>query len=79
MQLTTEDMKMLAALERRMDCGEQPYVVTDGGRMAFPASLLDECGIVSGQTVSHQMTITLMEMNLANLQAQIAIESARNA
>lgn len=68
MSLTNEEMRMLAKLERQMDVGQQSFVVTAAGdRFAFSKELLARCGIMSGQTVSHHMLTTLMQLNLDEL------------
>ena len=79
MNLTTEEMKGLAQQERNMENGKQPYVMNRNGKWAFPAELLDECGIVSGQSVSDAMIQTLMQRSLANLSVKIAIQKAQKS
>jgi hypothetical protein len=79
MNLTVEQLRGLAKLERDMDSGEQPFVVSGGERWAFSQDLLDECGVESGQTVSDGMICTLLKMSIANLQARIALEKAANS
>lgn len=77
MLLTLDQIKILADLERKMDSGEQPFVQTSHGRMAFRQELLDECGIKSGQSVSTAMVHTLMQMSLASLQVQIITDNMK--
>ncbi|MEW7986624.1 MAG: hypothetical protein AB2799_12595 [Candidatus Thiodiazotropha sp.] len=77
MELSNEEMRILAAVERAMDSGEQPFVVCGGGRWAFPRELLEECGIESGQTVTYPMVANLMHRNLALLETNIAIQKAQ--
>lgn len=78
MELSIEEIRMLSELERKMDSGEQTYVRLDGGseRLAFSADLLEECGIVSGQSISSAILITLIKMNIANLCTKIALDKA---
>ncbi len=52
-KLTTEEIKMLAEVERQMDAGEVPFVVWAGNRMVVQQIVMDELGLESGQTVSH--------------------------
>lgn len=71
--LTVEEMREFAEIERQMDAGELSYVKTEYGRLAFPPFVLDECGVVSGQTASPAMVLTLMQMTVSSmaLDAQI--------
>ncbi len=72
--LTIDEVRMLADLERRMDSGEQPYVVTDGGRKAVEQTIMDELGLVSGQTISSTMEIAVTRAQIASLRAQLAVD-----
>jgi hypothetical protein len=76
MDLTREQVAMLAKCERMMDSGEQPYVVCDGGRWAFSCDLLNEWSVVSGQTVTPHILQALMGANLRRLQAEIIAKDA---
>lgn len=75
MKLTTKEIGMIAALERQMDDGTQPYVVNDGNRWAFSSSLMDKVGLVSGQTVSNGLLVAIMEARIAELQDLIAADA----
>lgn len=69
--LTTEEVRMLADMERKMDRGEQPYVMNRGGRWAVPADTMEQLGLESGQTVSDFLITKILETNIANLTAEI--------
>ena len=71
--LTIEEYRMLADMERRMDSGEQPYVIAYDERMAVEPLLMEEFGLVTGQTISSTMAIAVMEARLASLQASITL------
>lgn len=73
-RLTVKEMRMLAELERAMDAGTQPYVVHRGDRWAMDALTMEEFGLVSGQTVSGPMIMTILEARLATVTTQIAVE-----
>jgi hypothetical protein len=75
--LTSEEIKMLATLERAMDSGEQPYVILAGQRIAFSQEVLNESGVVSGQTISQLIFIHLMQRTLAMIETKIALNKAR--
>ena len=76
MNLTDEQIRMLAGLERDMDSGKQPYVVVGGFRCAFPGDLLAELGIQSGQTVTEIMMMELQRRMIAKAQVEIALKKA---
>lgn len=76
--MTLEQMRKLAEVERRMDSGEQPFVEIHGyGRLAVPQHILDECGIVSGQTISSPMLRFLLKRVVVDLQVKTAIYKAQ--
>jgi len=60
--------------ERRMDSGEQPFVMFQGHRLAFMQDVLNECGVKSGETIPHAVWIAMLQLTLRKLQAQIAAE-----
>lgn len=68
--LTAEQVTMLSKVERDMDAGIQSYVVC-GGRWAFPSDLLNECGIVSGQTVTSNIITFLQKGMIARLETEL--------
>jgi len=67
MNLTLEQIRGLAELERKMDSGEQPYVKTDHGRLAVDASIMSHFGLQSGQTVSAYLVSEILRANLARM------------
>jgi len=68
MQLSAEDIKALAANDRAMDEGLQPFVRDDqGNRWSFNAVVLERCGCVSGQTVCHAVLSALLEASVEHL------------
>ncbi len=68
MELTQEQIQALAALDRDMDSGAQPFVRDEtGSRWSFPAAVIEHCGCVSGQTASRAVITALMEANLASM------------
>lgn len=80
MNLTHEQVGLLAELDRKMDAGEQSFVLDDrGARWAFPCEVLGTFGVVSGQRVSSPVMLALMEAHLAHIQALIAIDKANKA
>ena len=71
-KLTTEEIKMLAKAERQMDAGEVPFVVWQGGRMMVQQIVMEELGLESGQTVSHEIAGAILNANLAVCRAAVA-------
>ena len=53
--ITTEEIQMLAEVERQMDAGKVPFVVWVGGRMTVQKIVMEELGLESGRTVSHEI------------------------
>ena len=76
-KLTTDEIKMLAKAERQMDAGEVPFVVWEGRRMMVQEIVMEELGLESGQTVSHEIVFAIFGANLAVCQA--AVDAAKLA
>ncbi len=74
---TIEDIRMLAEMERKMDSGEHPHVL-DKDRNRWPVSpeIMEELGLVSGQTVNGTIITAILEANIASIQARIAVDAA---
>ena len=73
-KLTTEEIKMLAEVERQMDAGEVPFVVWGGRRMTVRQLVMDELGLETGQTVSHEIAGAILNANLAACRAAVAAD-----
>ena len=71
-KLTTEEIRMLAKVERQMDAGEVPFVVCGGHRMTVQQVVMEELGLESGQTVSHEIAGAILNANLAVCRAAVA-------
>lgn len=69
---TVDQIKMLIVVERAMENGEQPYVVVDGQKWAFPGEILAALGLASGETVSREVCYQMQLLNLAHLKELIA-------
>lgn len=70
LQLSVDDIRGLAKLQRSMDSGEQAFVVEGGNRWPFPLDVLSHLGVESGQTVSHTLLIEIMRVNIMNLKRE---------
>ena len=70
---TVEEVRMLADVERRMDVGEQPYVVNTSGRLAVSPEVMSELGLVSGQSASPTLCLAIVTASLASMEATIAL------
>ena len=76
MDLTIDQIKMLAEAERKMDTGELSFVVAEGQRMLIDPLIMDEFGLVSGQTVTNTIVIEILKAKIAMVKAQIAARRA---
>jgi len=74
--ITEIEEKMLVELDKRMDSGEQPYVLNEGGRWAFPAEALAEFNIQSGDSVSGEIINDLLQRQIDFCKEQIALGNA---
>lgn len=78
MELSIKDIQGLAELERKMDTGEQPFVVSNGQRMAVSKEIMNELKLTKGQAVNNQIMIAILQLNIAHCKTQIAIDNAMN-
>ncbi len=76
MKLTTEEIGMLAEVERKMDRGKVFWVVLEGNRITVGDTVAKELGLEQGQTINGVIFTAILEGQLAALQAQIATEKA---
>ena len=78
MNLTMKEIQDLAQLERDMDSGKQAFVLDgQGNKWAFDNDVIKECNIQSGQQISDGLLSQVMQVNLAKIQAKIAIENMK--
>ena len=68
-----DEIKMIAEVERKMDSGEQPFVMFSGQRVAVPQTTMDVLGLAQGQTINHTIFMAVLQANLADCQAAIAM------
>lgn len=76
MNLSNEEIKGLAELERRMDTGIQPYVIIDNMRMAVSQKIMQELDLKNGQTINRLISTHIMQLALAEVRAAMAIKKA---
>lgn len=74
--LTTEEIRHLAELERKMDAGIQPYVIIDNMRMAVSQKIMQELELKNGQTINLLIHIHIIQLALAENIASMAIKKA---
>lgn len=74
MKLTVEQIIALGELDRKMDSGEQPFVIVDGQRLAIPPEIMTVLQLVSGQTASDALYCRILEVMMTRLQEKIAEE-----
>ena len=75
MELSNEDIRALADLERMMDSGEVPFVILNGERVATNELIMSELGLEQGQTINREIFKAMMRAQLAALQAQMALQA----
>ncbi len=63
-ELTDEEIRHLAAINRDMDTGKQSFVVWEGGRLAVQPEVMELFKLVSGQTVPHTVAGAILEEHL---------------
>ena len=79
-KFTVEDIQMMAKQERDMDTGKQPYVLDKcRNRWSVMPGVMEELGLVSGQTVSDCIITAILGSSLASIQALIALDKAAKA
>lgn len=74
--LTTEEIRHLAELKRKMDAGIQPYVIIDNMRMAVSQKIMQELELKNGQTINLLIHIHIIQLALAENIASMAIKKA---
>ncbi len=76
MKLSIDQVRDLAKCERMMDSGEYPFVNGPSGRLMVSSEVMDELGLVTGQTISFDIMGAILEAHLASIQARIALDKA---
>ena len=74
LEITPEMIREIAALERRMDAGEQPFVKLGDERMAVMQEVMEELGLESGQTVPRFLFNKILEASIGVCKSQIAMK-----
>ncbi|KKL95227.1 hypothetical protein LCGC14_1856800 [marine sediment metagenome] len=74
-ELTIDEMRILAGIEREMDAGKQSFVVWDSVRLAVKSEIMERFGLKSGQTISFTMAGQILEAHLALLEDEIATKT----
>lgn len=78
-ELSLEELHALAAMERMMDDGAQPFVKLGDQRLAVSAEALEHFGLRQGQTINHTIFLAILKWNIAACEAGLAIERAQAA
>lgn len=76
MMTDDEQIRMLAQVERDMDAGKLDYVQLNGKRVVVSAKAKEHFGLRTGQTINSNIFGALLEFNLADVQAAIALQNA---
>lgn len=76
-QYSPEEAESLPWIKNNMDNGTQPFIRDqEGRRWGFTAESLQEVGFLTGQSLSHEQLIFLLETNLAKARMQLALAEA---
>ena len=65
MNLTLDQVRELARLERDMDAGEQPFVILNGMRIAVMPEIMRHFELVTGQTISMTLCMEITQASIA--------------
>lgn len=76
--LTVPELKMLVEIEKKMEAGDQPYIINNGQKWAFPVDLLRAVGLNSGEQVSNSVRYQLQLLFLEYLKEQISIQENKD-
>ncbi len=78
MTYTTEQIRMLAEVERKMDAGEQPFVLYGGHRLAVNPATMAHLALAQGQTISDAIALAVAKHNVEMIEAEIAARRQPN-
>ncbi len=78
-EFTTEQIRMIAEVERDMDQGKIPFVVCDGQRVATSDECMDELGLEAGQTINSAIFQAMCLFGIKQCQEKIAERETANA
>lgn len=76
MDLSVDEIRMLADQERRMDSGEQRFVLWRGQRAAVDPLVAEELGLENGQTINDAIWRAMLQAQLAQVRAAIQMREA---
>lgn len=76
MNLTIEDLRLLAQAEQDMHSGKVPWVRVEGttGRAIMRPETMEALGLSTGQTISWGLFGEIAKLHLQQLEQQIAYE-----
>jgi hypothetical protein len=66
-----EDIRGLAEMERKMDSGEQPFVIYGNGRAAMSKDTMEKFNLKQGQTISDIIFIAIQKSRIEECQKKI--------
>ena len=78
MNLTNEQIKMLAEAERMMDSGEKKYVILEGERLMVTDEVMVALGLQPKQTINQEIFVAIQEENLKMIRLQIQPEKVKD-
>ena len=78
-RFSNEEIRLLAESERAMDAGEIPFVIYHGQRASVQKPVMDQLGLVQGQTINDEIFGAMLRANIDDLRQKIAEESTAAA
>lgn len=72
-------IKFMARVHRDMDSGKLKYVVLNGERLPILDEVMEEFGLVTGQTINKIIFAEIIKKSLAIVAAKAIIEKLRRA
>jgi len=72
--LTVDQIKALAQLERDMDSGKTPYAVFEGERIALNEEVMEHLGLETKQNINRTILSSIQNYYLAEMKAKQALE-----
>lgn len=74
MNLTQEEVRMLAQIERDMDSGKQLFVLLNGERLAMLPEVVEFFALEQGQTISNGMYYEILKKIGSICEEKIALQ-----
>ena len=78
MELSTEQIRLLAQAERMMDSGEKKFVFFGGHRLMMDDEVMEKLGLQPRQTINWEIFGAIQQENIQRVQLKIQLERIKN-